>query len=62
MPDKKQTIEVKGTVTTVLQVDEADYISLTNGSKRLPIVRSSPISFNLRSSQVPMVCRMFAAQ
>ncbi|MES1224708.1 MAG: KilA-N domain-containing protein, partial [Bacteroidota bacterium] len=30
MPDKKQTIEVKGTVITVLQVDEADYISLTD--------------------------------
>jgi hypothetical protein len=30
MPDKKQTIEVKGTVITVLQVNEADYISLTD--------------------------------
>jgi len=30
MPNKKQTIEVKGTVITVLQVDEADYISLTD--------------------------------
>jgi hypothetical protein len=30
MPDKKQTIEVKGTVITVLQIDEADYISLTD--------------------------------
>jgi len=27
---KKQTIEVEGTVITVLQVDEADYISLTD--------------------------------
>jgi hypothetical protein len=30
MPDKKQIIEVKGTAITVLQVNETDYISLTD--------------------------------
>ena len=30
MPDKKQIIEVKGTAITILQVNESDYISLTD--------------------------------
>jgi hypothetical protein len=30
MPEKKQTIEVKGTPFTIMQVNQEDYISLTN--------------------------------
>jgi hypothetical protein len=30
MPDKKQIIEVKGTPITIIQVNQSDYISLTN--------------------------------
>jgi hypothetical protein len=30
MPDKKQTIKVKGTPITIIQVNQFDYISLTN--------------------------------
>ncbi|MDO6434395.1 KilA-N domain-containing protein [Flavitalea sp. BT771] len=30
MPEKKQTIEVKGTPITIMQVNQQDYISLTN--------------------------------
>jgi len=30
MPDKKQIIVVKGAAITVLQLNEADYISLTD--------------------------------
>ncbi|MDO6430080.1 KilA-N domain-containing protein [Flavitalea sp. BT771] len=30
MPDKKQTIEVKGTTITIIHVNQADYISLTD--------------------------------
>jgi KilA domain-containing protein len=30
MPEKKQIIEVKGTAITIIQVNQADYISLTD--------------------------------
>jgi hypothetical protein len=30
MPDKKQIIEVKGTIITIIQVNQSDFISLTN--------------------------------
>ena len=34
MPDKKQIIEVKGTPITIIQVNQADYISLTDMVKK----------------------------
>ena len=34
MPDKKQIIDVKGTPIAIIQVNQADYISLTDMVKK----------------------------